>query len=174
VGDCPKEDAMVRRLAAAVAALGLTLLLAAPALAVDITNPLPITSDAAAFQGSDTDCAGLNLQPGQVDWHFVLNQSATNDQTLTATFQTAGTVTVSPDKVVDTYVLHYDIITGTDTLLSASTSGDTGNLQLSHICNGGPPPDVPEAPASVLLLLTAGLLGAGFVGWRMRRATTAA
>ncbi len=162
---------MTRRLAATLAAFGLTLMLAAPAFAVDLNagQTLPISWDAAAYQGSDTDCAGLNLQAGQVDWHFVLNQSATNDQTLTTTFQTAGTSTVSADKVVDTYVLHYDIVTGMDTLLSASTSGDTGTLQLSHICNGGPPPEIPEAPFSALLVLTAGLMGLGFVGWRMRQ-----
>jgi hypothetical protein len=164
---------LLRRVAALFAALGLTLLLALPALAVDITNPLPISSDDAAFQGSDADCAGLNLQAGQVDWHFVLNQSATNNQTLTATFQNAGTITVSPDKVVDSYVLHYDIITGADTLLSASTSGNTGMLQLSHIC-GGPPPEVPEAPASILLLVSAGFAGLAFVGWRTRRSSAAA
>jgi hypothetical protein len=152
----------------------MTFLLAVPALAVDIHQTLPITSDAAAFQGTADECTSLNLQPGQVDWHFVLNQSATNDQTLTATFSTFGSTTVSPDKVVDTYVLHYDIVTGPDTLVSASTSGTTGQLQLSNICNGGPPPDVPEAPLSILLLVTAGLFGLGFVGWKMRRSETAA
>ena len=160
---------MIRRLAALTAAVGMVLTLALPAFAVDIHQTLPISSDYAAFQGSDEDCAGLDLQPGQVLWHFVLNQSATNDQTLTATFSTAGAITVSPSKVVDSFTLHYDITTGTDTLISASTSGNTGQLQLSHICNGGPPPEIPEAPASALLLITGGLAGLAFLGWRMRR-----
>jgi hypothetical protein len=161
---------MMRRLAALVAALAMTLLLAAPAFAVEITNPVPITSDDAGLQGSADDCAEFNVQPGQVAWHFVLNQSATDDQTLTATFATAGTITVSAYKVLDTYVLHYVIYTGSpDTLITASTSGDSGMLQLSHICNGGPPPEIPEAPASALLILTSGLAGLAFVGWRMRR-----
>jgi opacity protein-like surface antigen len=161
---------MMRRFAALVAALAVTLLLAAPAFAADLTNPVPISSDDASLQGSADDCAEFNVQEGQVAWHFVLNQSDTNDQTLTATFENAGTITVSNYKWLDTYVLHYVIYTGSpDTLLSASTSGESGNLQLSHICNGGPPPDVPEAPASVLLILTSGLAGLAFVGWRMRR-----
>jgi hypothetical protein len=159
---------MKSRLAAIVAALALTMLLAAPALAVDI-NPgqIPTSSDSTSIS---QDCtAPHNAAPGTVDWHFVLNQSSTNNQTLTATFDNFGTVTVSPDKVTDTYVLQYDIVTGSpDTLRSASTSGTSGQLQLSSICNGGPPPDVPEAPASVLLLLTAALVGIGFLVFRMR------
>ena len=161
-----------RRLAAAVAALGLALVLVAPALAVEIHQDLPITS-AGFGVNTDGDCHGTPSQD-QLDWHFVLNQSATDDQTLTVTFQNAGTITVSPDQVVDNFVLHYDVYTtGADTLLSASTSGDTGMLQLSDIC-GNPPPVIPEAPASALLLLTGGLFALGFVGWRMRRSAVAA
>jgi hypothetical protein len=164
---------LFRRLAALMAALALSLSLAAPAWAVDIHQTLPINSDTASLQGSATDCAEFNVQPGQVVWHFVLNQSATNNQTLTTTFATFGTTTVSAYKVVDTYVLHYKVTTGSpDTLTAASTSGTTGQLQLSHICNGGPPPVIPEAPASVLLLLT-GLSGLAFMGWRMRRSQAA-
>ena len=166
---------MVRRLAALLAALGMTLLLSAPALAVEIGNDLPITSGDAEFQGSDTECAEADAQPGQVVWHFIINQSTTDDQTVTATFQNAGTITLGPDKVVDAFVLHYNFTTGSpDTLLSASSSGTTGNLVLSHICDGGPPPVIPEAPASVLLILTAGLAGLTFVGLRMRRDSSVA
>jgi len=161
-----------RRLAAAIAAFGLTLMLVAPALAVEIHQTLPISS--AGF-GVDTtgDCHG---SPGQdqLDWHFVLNQSATDDQTLTVTFANAGTITVGSDQVVDHYVLHYDVYTtGADTLVSASTSGDTGQLQLSDIC-GNPPPVIPEAPASALLVLSGGLAGLAFLAWRMRRSAAAA
>ncbi len=171
---------MIKRLAAIFAALGLTLAVVAPAFAVEIHQTLPISSSDAQFQS--TDCS-VSLQSGQVDWHFVLVQSdkgdptvLTNNYTLTATFATAGTFTVYPDKVVDSYVLHYDIVTGTDTLISASTSGGGANaiLNLSSICNGGPPPQVPEAPLTVLLVLTAGLTGLGFVGWRMRQNRTIA
>lgn len=158
---------MIKRLAAALAASALMLMLAGPAFAVDIHQTLPISS---ADFGVNTDgnCHGTPTQD-QLDWHFVLNQSATDDQTLTVEFQNAGIITVSPDQVVDSYVLHYDVYTtGADTLLSASTSGDTGMLQLSDIC-GNPPPVIPEAPASALLVLTSGFAALGFVAWRMRR-----
>jgi hypothetical protein len=158
---------VIKRLAAALAASALMLMLAGPAFAVEITNPLPISS-ASFGVNTDGNCHGTPTQD-QLDWHFVLNQSATDDQTLTVTFQSAGTITVSPDQVVDSFVLHYDVYTnGADTLIAASTSGDTGNLQLSDIC-GNPPPVIPEAPASALLVLTSGLAALGFVAWRMRR-----
>ena len=44
---------MVRRLAALMAALGMTLLLSAPAFAVEIRQDLPITSESAELQGSE-------------------------------------------------------------------------------------------------------------------------
>ena len=163
---------MVRRLAALMAALGMTLLLSAPAFAVEIGNDLPIPSDSAEFQGSEEECAEADVEAGQVLWHFIINNSSTDDQTLTVTFQNAGTMTQGPDKVVDAYVLHYNFTTGSpDTLLSASSSGD-GNLRLSHICDGGPPPEIPEAPASVLLILTAGFAGLAFLGLRNRRSSS--
>jgi hypothetical protein len=161
-----------RRLAAAIAAFGLTLMLVAPAIGVEINQTLPISS--AEFGVNTTgDCHG---SPGQdqLDWHFVLNQSATDNQTLTVTFANAGSFTVSSDQVVDHYVLHYDVYTtGADTLVSASTSGDTGLLVLSDIC-GNPPPVIPEAPASALLVLSGGLAAFAFLGWRMRRSAAAA
>lgn len=167
---------MIRRLAALLAAFGMTLMLAAPALAVDINQTLPIESGDADYQGTAAQCDPLNVQPGQVVWHFVLNQydPADADQTLETTFETAGTITTSPDVSSNSAVLHYYVTTGSpDTLLSASTTGDVGMLLLSHICDGGPPPEIPEAPASVLLVLTAGLIGLGFAGWKMRRSSAA-
>jgi hypothetical protein len=44
-------------------------------------------------------------------------------------------------------------------------------LNLSHICAGGPPPDVPEAPASILLLGAGGLGVAAFFVMRRRAAS---
>jgi hypothetical protein len=153
--------------------MALTLLFVGPALAVGITNALPIDSDGSP-QGTAEDCAEFNVQPGQVVWHFVAHTTDPNE-TLTATFTNAGTFpNVTPYKTVDHYELHFAITTGSpDTLTDASTTGD-GNLQLSHICDGGPGGDVPEAPASVLLLLTAGLAGLAYVGWRMRTSTATA
>jgi hypothetical protein len=58
----------------------------------------PISSSNINFQGSDEDCAGANLAPGEVLWHFVLVQTAAPvaGSTLTATFQT---VVIGPQQV---------------------------------------------------------------------------
>lgn len=164
---------MVRRLAAVWAALAMTVLLAAPVLAIEIGNTLPIASNQGP-QGTAEECAEFNVQPGQVVWHFIQNQSDSQTETLTATFQNAGTRTATPYKtspdndLADHWTLHYAITTGSpDTLLSASATG-TGNLRLSHICNGGPPPEIPEAPASALMILTAGIAGLAFLALRRR------
>ena len=169
---------MVRRLAALMAALGMTLLLSAPAFAVEIGQDLPIPSDSSEHQGSDAECAEADVEAGQVLWHFIINQSTSTTQTLTVEFENAGIFTEGPSQVSpdnDTagpWTLHYEFITGSpDTLLSASSSGD-GNLRLSHICDGGPPPEIPEAPASVLLILTAGVAGLAFLGLRNRRSSS--
>lgn len=170
---------MKRRLAAVFAALVMTMLLAVPAFAVELTNATPISSDNAGLQGTTAECAEFNVQPGQVVWHFVQTKSDDQTETLTATFQNAGTKTATPYKTspdqdtADHWTLHYAITTGSpDTLLSASATGGDG-LQLSHICNGGPPPEIPEAPASVLLILTAGLAGLGFMSLRRRNRAVA-
>jgi hypothetical protein len=174
-----KEDRLVRRLAALAAALGMTLMLAAPALAVEASN-IPVggvPSDSTEFAGSDTDCAGV--QAGTVLYHFVITNTTSNTQTLTATFENADPQTVSPTKFAEhdssgVYTVQYDVtVPSPDTLLSASTSGTDGQLVLSHVCDGGPGQEVPEAPASVLLVLTAGLIGLGFAGWKMRRSASA-
>jgi len=166
---------LFRRLAALIAAVSMVLMISAPVFANDLHQTPPISADDPAFQGTDEDCSGLDLQPGQVFWHFVHTDTTSADlpSSLTATFQDAGTVTVQ-GFVNGNSIVMYDIttVTGTDTLLSASdTITNDGLLNLSHICQGGPPPDVPEAPMSVLLLLSAGLIGLGFVGWRMRRSS---
>jgi hypothetical protein len=165
---------MIRRLGVMAMAMGLVLMVAAPAWANDLhqADQLPIASTTASFQGTTDECAAANLQPGQVLWHF-LHVGADLPGTLTATFQNAGTQTATGyDNGTN---VGYDIITGPDTLLSASDTIVDGNLlNLSHICDGGPPPDVPEAPMSALLLVTAGIAGLGFLGWRMRRSNSAA
>jgi len=171
-----KEDLLIRRFAALAAALGLTLMLATPALANTLHQDTPIAPDSPSFQGTEEDCAGLNLQPGQFLWHFVHTGTSSADlpSTLTATFD-SGTVTVD-GYVNGNSIVMYDITTTTadGNLVSASDSiTNDGLLNLSHIC-GGPPPEVPEAPASVLLLITGGLAGLAFVGWRMRRSATVA
>ena len=152
-------------------------------MAADLTNETPISSndagDVEEYEGTAEQCADLPdgvapAGPGEVLWHFIVNQSSTDDQTVTATFTTAGILTQGPDKVVDSFVLHYYFRTGSpDTLLSATSSGD-GMLLLSHFCNGGPPPEIPEAPASILLVVTGALAAAGFVAWQMRRSAATA
>jgi hypothetical protein len=165
---------MKRRLSAIFAALAMTLLLTAPAFA-DTVFQTNISSDNAGFQGTEEECAGLNLQPGQVLWHFIHVGTDGSDlsSTLSATFAEDGLRTASGySNGGGTAPVMYDIITPTaDTFVTGSdtltTNPQTEHLNLSHICNGGPPPDVPEAPASVLLILTAGL-GLGFLAWRRR------
>jgi ABC-type glycerol-3-phosphate transport system substrate-binding protein len=168
---------LIRRLAALIAAASMVLMISAPVYANDLHQTPPITADDPAFQGDDTDCGGLTLAPGEVLWHFVHTGTDGTDlpSTLTATFQDAGTITVNGySNGNGSAEVMYDITTttGTDTLLSASDTIVDGNLlNLSHICQGGPPPDVPEAPMSILLLITGGLAGLAFVGWRMRRSS---
>jgi len=163
---------MLKRLAAMTAALALLLLVTAPAvLAQDLHQPVPIPWNEGQYQGSDADCAGANLQPGQVLWHFV-GHFAAPGATMDATFSDPQfNVTDLPaTKTVDSYELHWDIITTQVTLLSASVSPDTDTdgFNLSHICTN-PPTEVPEAPLSALLLLSAGITAIGYFGLRRRR-----
>src|SRR5204862_5365928 len=81
-----KEDMLIRRLAALAAALGLTLMLASPALANTLHQTPPISA-ASAPQGTDTECAGLNLQPGQILWHFVHTMTDGSNLPATITVQ---------------------------------------------------------------------------------------
>ena len=168
---------MVRRLAAALAALSLSLLLVSPAFADTLTVPEGgYDWNDASKQGSADECDDVTLEAGQVLWHFIVNQSSTNDATLDADFaddlydvDDMPPTSFSPEKdMADHYTLHYVIITSQTTLLSASSTGD-GNIQLSHICAGPPPPEIPEAPASVLLLLTGVVAAGGFLMLRQRR-----
>ena len=104
-----------------------------------IHQALPISSGAAGFQASGDDCSRFDLEPGEIGWHFVLTQTAApigtvlnvqfdngSFQQWNATRKTGG-------------VLHWYVITsGASQLTGANTPADGGNLNLSHICNGGP------------------------------------
>jgi hypothetical protein len=169
---------MLRRTVALIATLSLMLLVAAPALANPLHQPTdpPIAWDDSQFQGDETECAGAELEPGEVLWHFVHTMTTGDDlpSTLTATFSDGSTQTVDGYVNGDSVVM-YDVITGQTSLVSASdTIVDDGLLNLSHICAGGPPPEIPEAPASILLILTAAVAAAGFVVWQMRRSSAVA
>jgi hypothetical protein len=174
-----KEVRMVRRLAALLAAMSLSLLLVSPALAtVPLHQGGDIDWNDTEFQGSADECAGVVLEPGDVLWHFILEGALNNDETLTASWEDGTVVNgMLPTKFspmndsADHYVLHWDVVTTQTTLITASATGDEGTLNLSHICPGSPPPEIPEAPASVLLV------GAGSIGllafflMRQRRAS---
>jgi hypothetical protein len=108
-----------------------------------------ISWDDPAFQGSGAGCDAL--EPGQVLWHFIHTGTDGSDlpATLTAEFKDAGTVTADGESNQNgNAVVSYTIITGEDTLLSASDSiNDDGLLNLSHICNGGEEQSVAESVA---------------------------
>ena len=174
---------MVRRLAATIAALALSILAVTPALAtVPLHQGDNIDWNDAEFQGTADECAGVVLEPGQVLWHFVLVGAESTDETLFADFTgTEFDVTalpptqVSPDnETAGHWVLHWTIITDEVTLIHAEATGDAGQLNLSHICPGTPPPVIPEAPASALLLVAGSLGILGFFVLRQRRAISVA
>jgi len=133
---------MVRRLGwlGAVALLGAALLIPGTAAAAGPKNALhqtpPISWDSANFQGG-SDCDGLKLASGEVLWHFVHTGTGASDlpSTLTATFDIAGPQTAAGFQNGNS-IVQYNVITGADTLLSASDSiSNDGLLNLSHICS---------------------------------------
>lgn len=163
-----------RRLGAVFAALALTALAVSPAFATVIKDGQAPISDAAwvAANPNNTDCVGDTTPSGSTLWHFILNDHGTVNQasgtvTLTATFTDANGNPVAPyvttDAVPTDHVIYsFTIITPSGyTLQTAST--DKGSLDaellLSHVCIGQPGTDIPESPASALLVLSAGLLG---------------
>ena len=107
--------------------------------ATNLHQTPPISSTDPAFQGDTTECAGLNLAAGQVLWHFVLVQTTAPlaGSQLHATFTTAGSRTVDAAKKSGS-VLHFNVITGADTLTGAHTNAIGKLLNLSHICQGPP------------------------------------
>jgi len=135
---------------AATAAITLSLALTiGVAMANDLhqADKTPIAWNDPAFQGTADDCANANLDPGQVLWHFIHTGTGGSDlpATLTAEFQDAGIVTVD-GYVNGNSVVMYTIITGEDSLLSASDSiQNDGLLNLSHICSGGTEQSVAES-----------------------------
>jgi hypothetical protein len=140
-----KAGSFPRRIVAgaAVAAIAMSFALTAIVMANNLHQfegddfPDGISWDAQGFTGED--CEALDLAPGEVFWHFVQNQVAdgTDSGKMTAEFDIAGVIAD-----VDSYkkaggVLHWSIITGHDTLLSASSNVTSdGEFNLSHICVG--------------------------------------
>ncbi|MEX2184187.1 MAG: hypothetical protein WEC14_07040, partial [Chloroflexota bacterium] len=105
------------------------------ALAIEGHQTPPISSDDSGFQGSDKECEGT--PDNTVIWHFVQTQPAADSGNLTATFTTAGTI-VQGNAVSPADTLHWYVSTGKPDTLTAFSSnvGGTGNLVLSHICQG--------------------------------------
>lgn len=172
---------MLRRLAAVLAALSLTLALSSVALAT--TEPLHQGTNIAWNDPSiEVDCDGASVPSGMVLWHFVAH-TTTDDFLLTADF-TDDAFDVAPpdpesepDMIVDSFELHWNVITSLTTLESASITGtgtvNEGGFNLSHVCPN-PGEIIPESPASALLVMSAAVLGFVLIGWRTRRSWTAA
>lgn len=140
---------------AAVAAIAMSFALTAIVLANDLhqfengQNADGISWDAQGYTGED--CDALDLAPGEVFWHFIQNQVAdgTDSGKMTAEFDIAGTIANvdSYKKTGDT--LHWSIITGHDTLLSASSNvSSPGEFNLSHICVGPEEESVAESASA--------------------------
>jgi hypothetical protein len=111
--------------------------------------------DNADFRGSESECEGVELEEGQVFWHFVQTRVAagTASGMLTATFEEAGTI-VSGSYKESGSVLHWGIVTGEDTLDTFSSDvTSAGPLNLSHICANPSvtPSDAPtDAPSDAV------------------------
>lgn len=135
---------------AAVAAITLSLALTMRvALANDLHqgDQTPISWNDPAFQGGEDECGDANLDPGQVLWHFIHTKTDSGDlpSKLTAEFDSAG-VLEADGYVNGNSIVMYNIITGEDSLLSASDDiQNDGLLNLSHICSGGEEQSVAES-----------------------------
>lgn len=170
---------MFRKVAASLAAMGLLLAMAGPALATETLNPDHVGAEWGDFIPDDPeacvdDLKTYNVGEGEVLWHFVLTSPESDSGTLTATFSNiADPVVVTNGEPLEANTLHFWIVTDEDNvLLSASTDTNGGNLNLSHTCYGGPPPEIPEAPfAFILPVVALGALG-GYLVINRRKATS--
>jgi hypothetical protein len=154
VGTFSRRMLAVAAVAAIALSFALTLRVAqANELFPNQLNDGPISWDDADFQGTAEDCAGANLDPGEVLWHFV--HEGTNGTNLPATidaeFDSVGSVPADGySNGGGNAIVMYDVITGEDTLTGAEdTIVDDNKLLLSHICFGGEEQSVPASvPAS--------------------------
>jgi len=135
---------------AAVAAITMSLALTMRvALANDLhqADDTPISWDDADFQGDAGECEDAGLEPGEVLWHFVHTKTDSGDlpSELTAEFADAG-VKTADGFVNGNSIVMYNIITGEDSLLSASDDIENdGLLNLSHICSNPAEQSVEES-----------------------------
>jgi hypothetical protein len=160
-------------IAALIAAMALVLAVAAPAMAND-GKQTNIAWNDVNFQGDEGECADADLDPGEVLWHFIQTGVNTDSGNLTAVFASGAVGPVANSSSPGT-TLHWTIITGETTLISFSSDVvSDGNLVLSHICAGGPPPDVPEAPIALLLPALAIVAFGSYLVINRRRVTSVA
>jgi len=161
---------MLRRTAALLAAFGLVLTFAGTALATGLQQETPISWDALEHQGTLEECEAdeleYGLQPGDVLWHFILIDGESAGGTLTAEFDIAGTKTDEGSTTGN--ATHFVVITGEDSLESASTDVDGDRLVLSHICSV-PDEEIPEAPVAFLLPIVALAALGGYLFINRRR-----
>jgi hypothetical protein len=180
-----------RRTAAVLAALTLTLLLAATAFAaintytlnqfLDGRNP-----DGIAWDNFSVDCEGVAPEAGQVAWVFVAHVTSGDPEgfLLTATFEDSSgdVVDQPPEMPIPDSEPHWIVYTSLTTLTDATITGDgtiqenddiSNSFELSHVCPN-PGNEIPEAPMSALLILSAGIVGLAYLGWRSRRSRVAA
>lgn len=166
---------MARVLRALLASGLLVFALAVPAFA---STPLHQTGTIAfgdAPQGED--CAPV--EDGMVLWHFILTgTTALNSGDLTATFidsdDVEHVIVVQPDPpgINPGGVTMWNITTSQDWSLvgdKTSTTADGDLLNLSHVCPGGPPPEIPEAPLAIFLPLIALVTLGGYLLINRRR-----
>lgn len=86
------------------------------------------------------------LDPGLVLWHFVLSGWESDPITLTAEFAVAGTFQV-PNGQTNQSTAHFEVITGEDTLVTASTDVDGNALSLQYTCTGFDAPQPSFGPS---------------------------
>lgn len=165
---------MTRVLRALLASGLLVFAIAVPALAVGL-NPAHVGATDATFQ---SDCTSGTPDEGMTTWTFVHTTLHQAGDTLTATFQDAGVqVAIGFQPGGDSNAIeHYTItIPSGDTLLSASDNVTTGlegeTLNLSHVCVGPPPPEIPEVPFALILPLVAIATFGGYLLIQRRRPT---
>jgi hypothetical protein len=144
------------RLLAAVLGSAMVLSFAGAALAEDLNQDTPIAWDDPEFLASAEECANDQVMagPGEVVWHFIHNNTDATSGTLSATFTTEGATSTPNGEPLSANVLHYWVVTGPDTLESASDDASGGLLVLSHVCAGEeestptPTPTLPQDTAT--------------------------
>ncbi|HEX5015236.1 MAG TPA: hypothetical protein VFV72_13880 [Candidatus Limnocylindrales bacterium] len=162
------------KVARALLASGLLVFMFAGAVSANSLNPDHVGATDATFK---SDCTDGTPDDGFTTWHFIHTGTGAGDlpSELTAEFDNAG-VQKADGFVNGSSIVMYNItIPSGDTLLSASDDiSNDGLLNLSHVCVGSPPPEIPEAPLA-LLLPTALLatIGGYFLIQRRRSSTVA-